>query len=172
MLHIHTCWHSHIHIKFFSRRGKEGLAMVAHTFNGSTWKEEEGQSLSSSPALSVEQVPGQPGLHRFKKEKEQMQPTCYYKYCYFQLPDPTLCAEQPMVQLTTARNSVTRNTLRIYFTITFVSYSHFLLKGTWVERPVLSAVFPTPRTQHDLRQTGKVQQKQLSQSPALSFKHL
>jgi hypothetical protein len=37
---------------------------VAHTYNPSTWEAEAGRFLSSKPAWSTEQVPGQPGLHR------------------------------------------------------------------------------------------------------------
>ena len=39
-------------------------AVVAHIFNPCTWEAEAGGSLSSRPASSAEQVPGQPGLHR------------------------------------------------------------------------------------------------------------
>jgi hypothetical protein len=50
-------------------------AVVAHTFNPSTWEAEAGRSLSSRPAWSTEWVSGQPGLHREtlsqkKKKKE------------------------------------------------------------------------------------------------------
>jgi hypothetical protein len=38
--------------------------VVAHAFNPSTWEAEAGGFLSSRPAWSTEQVPGQPGLHR------------------------------------------------------------------------------------------------------------
>jgi hypothetical protein len=38
--------------------------MVANAFNLSTWEAEAGRSLSSRPAWSTEQVPGQPGLHK------------------------------------------------------------------------------------------------------------
>ena len=37
--------------------------MVVHAFNPSTWEAEAG-SLSSRPAWSKEQVPGQPELHK------------------------------------------------------------------------------------------------------------
>ena len=39
-------------------------AVVAHTFNPSTWEAEAGRFLSSRPASPTEWVPGQPGLHR------------------------------------------------------------------------------------------------------------
>jgi hypothetical protein len=42
--------------------GEPGV--VAHAFNPSTWEAEAGGFLSSRPAWSTEQVPGQPGLHR------------------------------------------------------------------------------------------------------------
>jgi hypothetical protein len=50
--------------------------MMEHAFNPSTWEEEAGEFLSSRPAWSTEQVPGQPGLHREtlsweKKNKKQ-----------------------------------------------------------------------------------------------------
>jgi hypothetical protein len=38
--------------------------VVVHAFNPSTWEAEAGEFLSSRPAWSTEQVPGQPGLHR------------------------------------------------------------------------------------------------------------
>ena len=38
--------------------------MEAHAFNPSTWEAEAGRSLSLKPTWSIEQVPGQPGLHR------------------------------------------------------------------------------------------------------------
>jgi hypothetical protein len=38
--------------------------VVAHAFDPSTWEAESGGFLSSRPAWSTEQVPGQPGLHR------------------------------------------------------------------------------------------------------------
>jgi hypothetical protein len=41
-----------------------GPAVVAHTFNPSTWEAEAGGFLSSRPAWFTEWVPGQPGLHR------------------------------------------------------------------------------------------------------------
>jgi hypothetical protein len=37
---------------------------VAQAFNASTWEEKAGGSLHSWPACSIEQAPGQPGLHR------------------------------------------------------------------------------------------------------------
>jgi hypothetical protein len=51
-------------------------AVVAHTFNPSTWEAEAGRFLSSRPAWSTKLVPGQPGLHREilsrgKKKKEK-----------------------------------------------------------------------------------------------------
>ena len=39
-------------------------AMVAHSFNPSTWEAEAGRFLSSRPAWSTKWVPGQPGLYR------------------------------------------------------------------------------------------------------------
>jgi hypothetical protein len=39
-------------------------SVVAHAFNPSTWEAEAGGFLSSRPAWSTEQVPGQPGLHK------------------------------------------------------------------------------------------------------------
>jgi hypothetical protein len=39
-------------------------AVVAHTFNPSTWEAEAGRFLSSRPAWSIERIPGQPGLYR------------------------------------------------------------------------------------------------------------
>jgi hypothetical protein len=39
-------------------------AVVAHTFNSSTWEAEAGGFLSLRPAWSTEWVLGQPGLHR------------------------------------------------------------------------------------------------------------
>jgi hypothetical protein len=36
-------------------------AVVAHAFNASTWVEKAGRFLSSRPAWSTEQIPGQPG---------------------------------------------------------------------------------------------------------------
>jgi hypothetical protein len=39
-------------------------AVVAHTFNLSTWEAEAGGFLSLRPAWCTEWVPGQPGLHR------------------------------------------------------------------------------------------------------------
>ena len=39
-------------------------AVVAHTFNPSTWEAEAGEFLSSRPAWSTKWVPGQPGLYR------------------------------------------------------------------------------------------------------------
>jgi hypothetical protein len=38
--------------------------VVAHAFNPSSWEAEAGGFLSSRPAWSTEQVPGQAGLHR------------------------------------------------------------------------------------------------------------
>jgi hypothetical protein len=49
-------------------------AVVAHTFNSSTWEAEAGRFLSSKPVWSTEWVPGQQGLHREttpKKEEEE-----------------------------------------------------------------------------------------------------
>jgi hypothetical protein len=40
------------------------LGVVVHAFNPSPWKAEAGRSLGSRPALSIERVPGQPGLHK------------------------------------------------------------------------------------------------------------
>jgi hypothetical protein len=41
-----------------------GRAVVAYSFNPSTWEAEAGGFLNSRPAWSTEWVPGQPGLHR------------------------------------------------------------------------------------------------------------
>jgi hypothetical protein len=41
---------------------KMSQAVVAHSFNPSTWEAEAGGFLSSRPAWSTEWVPGQPGL--------------------------------------------------------------------------------------------------------------
>jgi hypothetical protein len=43
---------------------KQGRAVVAHTFNPSTWETETSGFLSSRPAWSTEWVPGRPGLYR------------------------------------------------------------------------------------------------------------
>ena len=43
---------------------KTCLAVVAHTFNPSTWEAEAGRFLSLRPAWSTEWVPGQPELYR------------------------------------------------------------------------------------------------------------
>jgi hypothetical protein len=43
--------------------------VVAHTFNPSTQEAEAGESLSSRPAWSSEQVPGQLGLQRNLSQK-------------------------------------------------------------------------------------------------------
>ena len=40
------------------------LGVVVHAFSPSTQEAEKGGSLSSRPAWSTKQVPGQPGLHR------------------------------------------------------------------------------------------------------------
>jgi hypothetical protein len=48
--------------------------VVAHAFSASTWEAEEGGSLSSRPAWSTEQVPGQLGLIEkpcFEKQKKK-----------------------------------------------------------------------------------------------------
>jgi hypothetical protein len=56
-------------------------AVVAHTFNPSTWEAEAGRFLSSRPAWSTKWVPGQPGLHREtlsqKKKKCSLAPFSY-----------------------------------------------------------------------------------------------
>ena len=58
------------HIKFkktLSQKVKTWPGVVMHTsnaFNPSTQEAEAGRSLSSRPARSIEQVPGQLGLHR------------------------------------------------------------------------------------------------------------
>ena len=49
--------------------------VVAHTFNPSTGEAEAGGSLSSRPAWSTEQVPGQPGLHRGNPVSKQNKQT-------------------------------------------------------------------------------------------------
>jgi hypothetical protein len=61
-------------------------AVVAHTFNPSTWEAEARGFLSSRPAWSTEWVPGQPGLLREtlsqkkkkKKRKEKYVHECIY----------------------------------------------------------------------------------------------
>ena len=58
-------------------------AVVAHTFNLSTWKAEIGGFLSSGPAWSTEWVPGQPGLHRetlSRKTKKWKKETYYDRH--------------------------------------------------------------------------------------------
>jgi hypothetical protein len=45
--------------------------VVAHAFNHSTWEAEAGGFLSSRPARSTKQVPGQPRLYREKKKKKK-----------------------------------------------------------------------------------------------------
>ena len=45
-------------------KSNSGLAVVAYSFNPSTWEAEAGRFLSSQPAWSRQLVPGQPGLHR------------------------------------------------------------------------------------------------------------
>lgn len=39
------------------------IRLLSHTFDSSSWKSETGESLSVSPALNKEKVPGQPELH-------------------------------------------------------------------------------------------------------------
>jgi hypothetical protein len=46
------------------RKARSRWAVVAHTFNPSTWEAEAGEFLSWRPAWSTGWVPGQPGLHR------------------------------------------------------------------------------------------------------------
>jgi hypothetical protein len=53
-----------VHIFDQLKIGNRSRAVVAHTFNPSTWEAEAGGFLSSRPAWSTEWVPGQPGLHR------------------------------------------------------------------------------------------------------------
>jgi hypothetical protein len=43
---------------------------VVHAFNPSTQEAEAGRFLSLRPAWSTKWVPGQPGLHREKKNKK------------------------------------------------------------------------------------------------------
>jgi hypothetical protein len=45
-------------------REEEEKAVMAQTFNPSTWEAEVGRSLNSRSSWSTERVPGQPGLHR------------------------------------------------------------------------------------------------------------
>jgi hypothetical protein len=47
--------------------------VVVHAFNPSTQEAEAGGFLSSRPAWSTEQVPGQPGLHRETLSQKQQQ---------------------------------------------------------------------------------------------------
>lgn len=47
------------------------MGVVAHVINPSTQKAEAGRSLSSRTAWSIEQVPGQPGLHRETVSKKK-----------------------------------------------------------------------------------------------------
>jgi hypothetical protein len=49
-------------------------AVVAHTFNPSTWEAEAGGFLSSRPAWSTEWVPEQPGLHRETLSQKNQKP--------------------------------------------------------------------------------------------------
>jgi hypothetical protein len=46
------------------KKDKTSRAVVAHTFNPSTWEAEASGYLSLRPAWSTEWVPEQPGLHR------------------------------------------------------------------------------------------------------------
>jgi hypothetical protein len=64
---------------------ERGWAVVAHAFNPNTWEAEAGEFLSSRPAWSTEQDPGQPGLHREtlprktkrkKKKEEEKKKSC------------------------------------------------------------------------------------------------
>ena len=48
----------------FAKMIKGSQAVVAHTFNPSTWEAEADGSLSARPAWFIDQVPGQLGLHR------------------------------------------------------------------------------------------------------------
>jgi hypothetical protein len=64
--------------------------VVVHNFNPSTGEVEAGRSLSSRPAWSIEQVPGQPRLHRKtlspktkqNKNKEKERNTDQYEIIY------------------------------------------------------------------------------------------
>jgi hypothetical protein len=63
-----------MYIKKISNLKKRKPGVVAHAFNPSTWEAEAVGFLSSRPAWSTEQVPGQPGLHRetlSRKTKKQ-----------------------------------------------------------------------------------------------------
>jgi hypothetical protein len=51
---------------------KNSRAVVAHTFNPSTWESETGGFLSSRLAWSIEWVPWQPGLHRETLSKKTL----------------------------------------------------------------------------------------------------
>ena len=46
----------------------------SQAFNPSSWEAEAGGSLSSRPAWSTEQVPGQPGLHRETLSQKKKKP--------------------------------------------------------------------------------------------------
>ena len=56
-----------------------GWAVVAHTFNPSTWEAEAGRLLSSRPAWSTEWVPGQPGLYRETLSQKKKKKRIYVK---------------------------------------------------------------------------------------------
>lgn len=70
--------------------------VLAHAFNSSTREAKAGRSLSSKPAWSIEQVPGQTGLHRdsvlktkekrkktnMKKKKEKKKKGLLNQECY------------------------------------------------------------------------------------------
>ena len=50
--------------------------VVTHTFNLSTWEAETGGSLSSRPACSTEEVPGQPWLYTKRNPVVNAAPKC------------------------------------------------------------------------------------------------
>jgi hypothetical protein len=59
----HGQWFSH-RVFVMKTQRKSCWAVVAHTFNPSTWEAETGGFLSSRPAWSTEWVPRQPRLYR------------------------------------------------------------------------------------------------------------
>jgi hypothetical protein len=58
-------------MSLFFKRKMITWEVVVHTFNPSTQEAEAGRSLSSRPAWSTEQVSGQPGLEKPKRERKE-----------------------------------------------------------------------------------------------------